>query len=94
MLKANIVKVDTSQYIRYFTAASSLMFLLMISSVLPVNFTFGQTAQQQFPQSIIVSSSIETTPHLLNLKSTQQGNTQPQRVVDLVLIRQTLLLPR
>jgi hypothetical protein len=50
------------------------MFLL-ISSVLSVNFSFGQ-APEEFPQSIIVSSSTDTTPHLLKLKATQQGSTE------------------
>jgi hypothetical protein len=53
----------------------------MVSSVLPVNFTFAsQTAAgERFPQSIIASSSIETSPHLLNLKATQQGDAEPKK---------------
>jgi hypothetical protein len=35
---------------------------------------------EQFPQSIIASSSTETTPHFLNLKATQQGDAEPKRV--------------
>jgi hypothetical protein len=49
----------------------------MISSVLPVNFTFiqSQTAgQEQLPQSIIASSSTDTTPHLLKLRAIQEGD--------------------
>jgi hypothetical protein len=55
------------------------MFLLLISSVIPLNLTFAQT-EGQFPQSIIASSSTDTTPHLLNLKTTQQENREPMRV--------------
>jgi hypothetical protein len=48
----------------------------MISLIVPVNFTFaqGQTAaeeEEQFPQSIIASSSTDTTPHALELKAVQ-----------------------
>jgi hypothetical protein len=50
------------------------MFLLLISSV-AVNFSFAQTTDG-FPQSIIVSSSTNTSPHLLKLKATQQGGTE------------------
>jgi hypothetical protein len=32
-----------------------------------------QQSLQQFPSSIIAASSTETTPHVLNLKDTQQG---------------------
>ena len=35
---------------------------------------------EQFPQSIIASSSTETTPHFLNLKATQQGDAEPEKV--------------
>jgi hypothetical protein len=43
-----------------------------------VNFILaqGQTGNGQFPQSIIVSSSTDTTPHLLELKATQQDGTE------------------
>jgi len=36
------VRADTSRHIGYFTATSFLIFLLIVSSVLPVNFTFAQ----------------------------------------------------
>jgi hypothetical protein len=77
------VKVDSSRHLGYFTAASFLVFLLMISSVLPVNFTFiqSQTAgQEQLPQSIIASSSTDTTPHLLKLRAIQEGDAEPKKV--------------
>jgi hypothetical protein len=51
------------------------MFLLLISLVIPLNLTFAQT-EGQFPQSIIASSSTDTTPHLLELKGTQQGGIE------------------
>jgi hypothetical protein len=53
----------------------------MVSSI-PVNSTFSSqtAAEKRFPQSIIASSSIETTPHLLNLKATQQGDAEPKKV--------------
>ena len=52
------------------------MFLLLISSLVSVNSTFASTEEGQFPQSIIASSSTETTPHLLELKATQRGGTE------------------
>ena len=74
--------MNISQRIGDFIAASLVMFLLIISLVVPAHFTFwSQTAEEeQFPQSIIASSSTDTTPHLLNLKATQQGDRQPERV--------------
>lgn len=54
---------------------SILVFLLLISSVIPVNSSFAQTTDG-FPESIIVSSSTDTTPHLLKLKATQQDGTE------------------
>lgn len=51
------------------------MFLFLISWVIPLNLTFAQT-EGQFPQSIIASSSSDTTPHLLKLKGTQQGGIE------------------
>ena len=58
------------------------MFLLLISLLESVDVTFAssQTAQGQFPQSIIVSSSTHTTPQLLKLKATQQGGIEAQEV--------------
>jgi hypothetical protein len=56
------------------------MVLLLVPSIVSVNFIIaqGQTGDDQFPQSIIVSSSTDTTPHLLKLKATQQGGTEAQ----------------
>ena len=77
------MRADTSQYIGYFTATSFLIFLLIISLVLPVNFTFASRTAggEQFPQSIIASSSTDTTPHALELKAVQdEDNAEPRRV--------------
>ena len=80
----NPARPDTSRRTGYFTAASFLIFLLVIASVLPVNFTFAQsqTAEGgQFPQGIIAASSTDTTPHALELRAIQDGdNAEPKRV--------------
>jgi len=78
----NPAKADTFRRIGYFTAASFLILLLIVSVVAPVNITFSsQTVEGgQFPQNIIASSSTDTTPHFLNLKATQQGDAEPERV--------------
>ena len=68
---------------RYFTAASFLIFLLIISLLVPVNFTFASRTAggEQFPQSITASSSTDTTPHVLELKAVQDGdNAEPRKV--------------
>ena len=54
----------------------------MILPVLPVNIAFSsRTAaeeEEQFPQSIIASSSTDTTPHSLELRAIQDGdNAEP-----------------
>jgi hypothetical protein len=69
------LREDRTRYLRHFTAVSLAMFLLLISSIIPVDFAFA-TTQGQFPPSIIASSSTDTTPHLLKLKATQQGGTE------------------
>jgi hypothetical protein len=76
------VRAATSRRLGYSTAMSFFTFLLIISLVLPANFTFASltTGGGQFPQSIIASSSTDTTPHLLNLKATQQEDTELERV--------------
>src|SRR5215207_10700204 len=83
ILELNIVKADTFRRIGNFTAASSLIFLLIVSVLVPVNITFSsQTAEEeQFPQSIIAASSTDTTPHALELKAVQDGdNAEPRKV--------------
>jgi hypothetical protein len=61
-----------------------LIFLLIVLLVVPVNITFSsQTAaeEEQFPQSIIASSSTDTTPHSLELKAVQdRDNAEPRKV--------------
>jgi hypothetical protein len=76
------VREGTSRYLGHFTAVSVFMFLLLISSVVSVDFAFAQsqTTEGQFPQSIIASSNTDSTPHLLKLKATQQGGTGAQEV--------------
>jgi hypothetical protein len=78
----NLVREGTPRYLGHFTAVSVFMFLLLISSVVSVDFAFAQsqTTEGQFPQSIIASSNTDSTPHLLKLKATQQGGTGGQEV--------------
>ena len=74
---------STFRRIGYLTAASFLIFLLIVALVVPVNITFSsQTVEEeQFPQSIIASSSTDTTPHALQLKAVQDGdNAEPRKV--------------
>jgi hypothetical protein len=54
----------------------------MVLLVAPVNIAFSsQTVEEeQFPQSIIASSSTDTTPRSLELKATRQGDAEPERV--------------
>ena len=77
------MRADTSRRIGYLTAASLLIFLLIVSLVLPVNFTFAGSqiaADGQFPQSIIAASNTDTTPHLLKLRAIQEGDAEPKKV--------------
>src|SRR5215207_5273429 len=83
ILELNIVKADTFRRIGNFTAASSLIFLLIVSVVVPVNIAFSsQTAEgEQFPQSIIAASGTDTTPHALELRAVQdEDNAEPRKV--------------
>ena len=68
------MRADTSRRIEYLTAASFLVFLLIVSLIVPANFAFAQSqavGEEQFPQSIIAASSTDTTPHLLKLRAIQ-----------------------
>ena len=78
----NLVRGDTPRYLGHFTAVSLFILLLLISSILSIDFAFGQdqTTEGQFPQSIIASSSTDSTPHLLKHKATQQDDTGTQEV--------------
>jgi hypothetical protein len=67
-----IARISSST--RYFIVISFLILLLLISYN-PLNLTFAQN-EGQFPESIIASSSTDTTPHLLELKGTQQGGIE------------------
>ena len=77
------MRAATSRRLGYFTAMSFFTFLLIISLVTQVNFTFASrtVGGEQFPQSIIASSSTDTTPHSLELRATQDGdNAEPRKV--------------
>ena len=77
------MSADTSRYLGYFTAASFLIFLLIVSLVVPVNIAFSSrtVGGEQFPQSITASSSADTTPHSLELRAVQDGdNAEPRKV--------------
>src|SRR5215211_5182179 len=77
------MSADTSRYLGHFTAASFLIFLLIVSLVAPVNIAFSSRTveEEQFPQSIAASSSTDTTPHSLELRAIQDGdNAEPRKV--------------
>jgi hypothetical protein len=77
------VREDTLRNLGHFSAVSLFMFLLLVSPLVSGNFTFAssQTAEGQFPQSIIVASSTDTTPHALELRAIQDGdNAEPRKV--------------
>src|SRR5215218_8842017 len=79
----DLVRTHISRRIGCFIAASSLIFLLIVSLVVPVNIAFSsQTAEgEQFPQSIIVASSTDTTPHSLELRAVQdEDNAEPRKI--------------
>src|ERR671922_1997799 len=77
------MSADISRYLGYFTAASFLIFLLIVSLVVPVNIAFSSRTieGEQFPQSISASSSTDTTPHSLELRAIQdRDNAEPRKV--------------
>jgi hypothetical protein len=77
------VAAGTPRPIRYLTPTSLLIFLLTVSLVVPVNIAFSSRTVEgeQFPQSIIASSSTDTTPHALELRAIQDGdNAEPRKV--------------
>ena len=84
----NLVREGTPRYLGHFTAVSVFMFLLLISSVVSVDFAFAQsqTTEGQFPQSIIASSNTDSTPHLLKLKATNKVVLGLRKLVDLTLM--------
>ena len=77
------MQADKFRRIGHFTAMSFFTFLLIISLVTQVNFTFAQrqTVGGQFPQSIIAASSTDTTPHALQLRAVQDEDTAEPRKV-------------
>jgi hypothetical protein len=77
------VRAGISRRIGNFTAASFLIFLLIVLLVVPVNINFSSQTleEEQFPQSIIAASSTDTTPHSLELRAIQDGdNAEPKKV--------------
>src|SRR5918999_701198 len=54
--------------------------LLIMSLLVPAGFAQSQTTVDQFPESIIASSSTDTTPRLLELRAIQQADTTTQEV--------------
>jgi hypothetical protein len=74
--------MGTSRHPKYFVGISLLVLLLITSLGLSVDYIFtqSQATEGQFPESIIVSSNVDTTPHLLELKATQQGDAGAQKV--------------
>jgi hypothetical protein len=74
--------VDIPRGLGYRVAITSFMLPFLISSFAQVNFTFAQsqTADGQFPQNIIASSSTDPTPNSLKLLATQQEGAAVQEV--------------
>ena len=60
--------------------------MFFLSSILLIEigstaYTFAQgQPSNQFPQSIIAFSNVDTTPHVLELKAIQQGDEEPRKV--------------
>jgi hypothetical protein len=70
-----------SRCLGFLTAMAFLVSLIALSSVPSVDFTYIQSQTEgQFPESIIASSSTDTTPRLLKLKATQQAGATSQEV--------------
>jgi hypothetical protein len=65
---------------------SALSLVVFLSSILLIGigstaYTYAQgQLSNQFPQSIVAFSNTDKTPHALELKATQQGDTQPRKV--------------
>ena len=59
-----------------------LTLLLIMSLLVPAGFTFAQsqTTVDQFPESIIASSSTDATPRLLELRAIQQADATSREV--------------
>ena len=74
--------VDIPRGLGYRLAITFLMLLFLILSFAQVNLTFAQSqaADGQFPQSIIASSSTDTTPNSLRLLATQAEGAAVQEV--------------
>jgi hypothetical protein len=64
------------------TTIAFLTLLLIMSLLVPGDFTFAQsqTTVDQFPESIIASSSTDATPRLLELRAIQQADATSREV--------------
>jgi hypothetical protein len=71
-----------SQCLGYDATIAFLTLLLIMSLLVPSGFAFAQsqTTVDQFPESIIASSSTDATPRLLELRAIQQAGTTTQEV--------------
>jgi hypothetical protein len=75
------MRIGMSQSSGYLAAITFLVSLVTLSSVSPIDFALVQSQTEgQFPESIIGSSSTDTTPRLLKLKATQQSGGASQEV--------------
>jgi hypothetical protein len=72
---------------QYLVAITFLVSLLTLSLIPLVDFARvqSQTAEGQFLESIIASSSTDTAPRLLKLKATQQAGAASQEVTGFFL---------
>jgi hypothetical protein len=71
-----------SQCLGYDATIAFLTLLLIMSLLVPAGIAFAQsqTTVDQFPESIIASSSTDATPRLLELRAIQQAGTTTQEV--------------
>jgi hypothetical protein len=71
-----------SQCLGYDATIAFLTLLLIVSLLVPAGIAFAQsqTTVDQFPESIIASSSTDATPRLLELRAIQQAGTTTQEV--------------
>jgi hypothetical protein len=83
ILETNIVRAATSRRIGYFTSASFLIFLLIVSLLAPVNFTYSSqtVGGEQFHRPLLYLQAQIQLPHSLELKAVQdEDNAEPRRV--------------
>ena len=70
------------QWLGHNATIAFLTLLLIMSLLVPAGFTFAQsqTTGDQFPESIIASSSTDATPRLLELRAIQQADATSREV--------------